>query len=249
MRKISAVTLIASALALAAAISSTPSLALTLLTEENPPLNYTENGKVTGMATEVVVEMGKRAKVPMAFEVLAWKAGYERAQSDRDTCLYATARLVNRERLFNWVGPIAVSRWSLFAKQGFNQSIGNLNDAKPFRIGGVTYDAKTEYLKQNGVTNIVEVADDKLNPGKLTLDRKKTGYIDLWITTTARAKMVAAQAGVKDIKLVYTVRESETFLACSPRTSAETIKALTGALESIKKDGTYKKIIDRYESK
>ena len=247
MKKTPAATLIASALALATIFPSTPSLALTLLTEENPPLNYTENGKLTGMAAEVVAEMAKRAGIEAKTEVMAWKTAYERAQGDRDTCIFGTARLENRERIFTWVGPVAVSRWTLFAKEGFTPRIGSLADARPFRIGGVTYDAKTEYLKQNGVTNIVEVADDKLNPGKLTLDRKAPGRIDLWITNAARAKVVAAQAGVKDIKPVFAVRDEDSYLACSPRTAAATIKALSGALESMKKDGTYRKIVDRYD--
>ncbi len=247
MKKTPAATVIVSALALAMIFPSTPSLALTLLTEENPPLNYTENGKLTGMATEVVAEMAKRAGIKAKTEVLEWKTAYQRAQGDRDTCLYATARLENRERIFTWVGPIAVSRWTLFAKEGFAPRIGSLADARPFRIGGVTYDAKTEYLKQNGVTNIVEVADDKLNPGKLTLDRKAPGRIDLWITNAARAKVVAAQAGVKDIKPVFAVRDDDSYLACSPRTAAATIKALSSALESMKKDGTYNQIVERYD--
>lgn len=82
--------------------------------------------------------------------------------------------------------------------------------------------------------------------GKLTLDRKETGRIDLWITNATRARWVAAQIGVKDIKLVYAVREEETYLACSPSTAVETIKALTSALASIKKDGSYKKIIEQH---
>jgi len=249
VKKTPAATLIAFALVPATIFLSTPSLALTLLTEENPPLNYTENGKLTGMATEVVAEMAKRAGISVKTEVTEWKTAYGRAQSERDTCLYATSRLENRERIFTWVGPIAISRWVLFAKAGFTPHIGSLADARPFRIGGVTYDAKTEYLKQNGVTNIFEVADDKINPGKLTLDRKELGRIDLWITNASRARLVAAQAGVKDIKPVYAVREDESYLACSPRTAANTIKALTSALESIKKDGTYKKIVERYENK
>ncbi len=61
MRKIPAATLLASVLALVTVFSFSPSRALTLLTEENPPLNYTEKGKLTGMATEVVAEMAKRA--------------------------------------------------------------------------------------------------------------------------------------------------------------------------------------------
>jgi len=226
-----------------------PALALKLLTEENPPLNYTENKKLTGMATEVVQEMGKRAKMKLDFEVMAWNKAYEKAQADKETCLYSTARLPNRENAFKWVGPIAANQWGLFALGGFTPTIKSLADARPFRIGGVARDAKTEYLKQNGVTNIFEVEDNKLNPGKLTLNRKEAQKIDLWITSVATAKQVAAQAKVTDIKLVYAVREAESYLACSPRTSADTLKALADALDGMKKDGTYAKIIKAYESR
>ncbi len=226
-----------------------PALALKLLTEENPPLNYTEGKKLTGMGTEVVQEMGKRAGMKLDFEVMAWNKAYEKAQADKETCLYSTARLPNRENAFKWVGPIAVNKWGLFALGGFTPTIKSLADARPFRIGGVARDAKTEFLKQEGVTNILEVEDDKLNPGKLTLNRKEAQKIDLWITSVANAKQVAARAKVADIKLVYAVREAESYLACSPRTSAATLKALADALDGMKKDGAYAKIIKAYESR
>ena len=38
--------------------------ALTLLTEENPPFNYVENGKLTGLVTGLVVDAMQRANVP-----------------------------------------------------------------------------------------------------------------------------------------------------------------------------------------
>lgn len=226
-----------------------PALALKLLTEENPPLNYTEGKKLTGMATEVVQEMGKRAKMKLDFEVMAWNKAYEKAQADKETCLYSTARLPNRENAFKWVGPIAANKWGLFALGGFTPTIKSLADARPFRIGGVVRDAKTEHLKQNGVTNIFEVEDDRLNPGKLTLNRKEAQKIDLWITSVATAKQVAARAKVKDIKLVFAVREAESYLACSPRTSAATLKALADALDGMKKDGSYGKITASYENR
>lgn len=223
------------------------SFALTLLTEENPPLNYTENKKLTGMATEVVQEMGKRANVKLDTSVMAWDDAYMKAQADKETCIYSTARLGNRENLFKWVGPIAVNKWGLYALGGFKPQIKSLQDVRPFRVGGVERDAKAEYLKQNNVTNVVEEDNDKLNPGKLTLDRKATQKIDLWITSTATAKKVAQQAKVGDIKLVYVVREAEQYLACSPRTQPATLKSLQDALESMKKDGSYDKILKAYE--
>jgi polar amino acid transport system substrate-binding protein len=230
-------------------LPSQPALALKLLTEENPPLNYTEGKKLTGMATEVLQEAGKRAKVKLEFEVMAWSKAYEKAQADKETCLYSTARLPNRENAFKWVGPIAVNKWGLFALGGFKPEIKSLTDVRPFRVGGVERDAKTEYLKQNGVTNVVEEKDDKLNPSKLTLNRKEAQKIDLWVTSTATAKRVAAQAKVADVKLVYVVREAESHLACSPRTSPATLKALADALDTMKKDGSYDKIVKAYEGK
>jgi polar amino acid transport system substrate-binding protein len=230
-------------------VASQPALALKLLTEENPPLNYTENQKVAGMATEVVREMGRRAKITLDFEMMAWNKAYEKAQADKETCLYSTARLPNRENAFKWVGPIAANKWGLFALGGFKQEIKSLNDAKPFRIGGVARDAKTEFLRQWGVTNIVEVEDDRSNPGKLTLNRKEAQKIDLWITSVGSAKQVAERAKVPGVKLVYLAREEESFLACSPRTSPDTLKALAAALNGMKKDGTYAKIIKAYESR
>jgi polar amino acid transport system substrate-binding protein len=224
-----------------------PALALTLLTEENPPLNYTEGKKLTGMATEVVQEMGKRAKMKLDFEVMAWNKAYEKAQADKETCLYSTARLPNRENAFKWVGPIAANKWGLFALGGFKPEIKSLNDAKPFRIGGVARDAKTEFLRQWGVTNIVEVEDDRLNPGKLTLNRKEAQKIDLWIASAVTAQRVAERANVPGVKLVYLVREEDSFLACSPRTSAGALKALAAALDAMKKDGAYREIIKAYE--
>ncbi len=62
--------LVAGALALPALAA--PVQAVTLLTEENPPFNYTENGKLTGLVTELVVEAAKRANVPYTIEVLPW---------------------------------------------------------------------------------------------------------------------------------------------------------------------------------
>jgi polar amino acid transport system substrate-binding protein len=229
-------------------LGAQPALALKLFTEENPPLNYTENKKLTGMATEVVQEMGRRAKITLDTEVMAWDKAYEKTQADKETCLYSTARLSNRENIFKWVGPIAVNKWGLFALADFKAPIKSLTDVRPFRVGGVERDAKTEYLKQSGVTNISGETDDRLNPAKLTLNRKETGKIDLWITSVATARKVAEQAKVSNLKLVLVVREAESYLACSPRTNAATLKALADALDGMKKDGSFEKIVKRYEN-
>lgn len=237
------------ALMLLCVFAAFPVHALQMLTEEYPPFSFTENKALTGLSTEVVTEMGRRAKVPMTFAVMPWPQAYEQTQKKIETCLFSTARLENRERIFKWVGQLATNSWGLFAKSEFNEPIKTLGDARPYRIGGVTNDAKVQWLRDSAVTNIVAVNEDKLIPPMLTLDRKKPNSVDLWIAGIYAEKAIAASANVKDIKLVLKVRDEPLWLACNPSLSDATVKALADALAAMKKDGSYKKILDAYEKK
>lgn len=221
--------------------------AVTFLTEANPPFNQLEGKAVVGLSTEVVTEMAKRAGVVAKFELGTWDAMYSRAQADKDACLYSTARELNRETLFQWVGPIATNSWALYAKQGFTGKIESLKDVARYRIGSVVEDAKSQYLREKGATFLVEALNDEQNPPKLTTDPKATGgKVDLWVTGAYQAKQVAVKAGVKDIKQVFKLRDVDLYLACSPRLAKATVQKLDDALAAMKKDGSFKKIQDRY---
>ena len=237
------------ALVAALVLATPPARALTLLTEENPPFNYTESGKLTGLATEIVLEMVRRTGLPMKIDVLHWNDAYRRAQAERETCLFATARLENRERLFAWIGPLANNFWGVYGRPEFSIPIRALDDLKAWRIGGVISDAKVEYLRENAITNIKAVPEDRLNPPRLLLPPEDPNRVDLWITGVYAARDVARAAGVANVKLVYVAREIPLYLACSPQTSATTLKALADAFEQVKAEGIPARINAAYEKK
>lgn len=232
-----------------AAFAAAPAAGVTLLTEENPPFNYTENGKLTGLVTELVSEAARRANVPYKIELLPWTRAYTRTQAERDTCLFATARLDSREKLFIWVGPLASNMWGVYGKGDFGGSVRLLADLKPFRIGGVVNDAKVDYLKENGVTNIRQVPEDRLNPPRLVLAREDPNHIDLWVTGYFGARDVARAVKVSDIKLVFVVREIPLYLACSPQTSPAVVTALSDAVDKMRAEGVLARLAAAYEKK
>ena len=237
------------ALALVVAALSLDSRALTLLTEENPPFNYTQDGKLTGLVTELVEETAKRANVPYTVELLPWNRAYSRAQAERDTCLFATARLPNREKQFVWVGPYASNLWAVYGKGDFGGNVRTLADLKPYRIGGVVNDAKVEYLKENGVLNIKMAPEDRQNPPRLLLAKDDPNRVDLWVTGYYGAREVMRTAKVSDVKLVFVVRDIPLYLACSPQTSPAVIKALSEAVDNIRAEGLPAKLTAAYEKK
>jgi polar amino acid transport system substrate-binding protein len=234
------------AVLVAALAVAAPAAALTVLTEENPPLNFSEGGRITGAATAVVAEMGKRAGVPLAISMSGWDEAYRRAQSGRDTCVYSTARLPPRERLFQWVGPIATNRWAVYGRPDFAGTVSKLDDLKKYRLGGVKTDAKVSYLKEMSVVNILEWGSEREIAPKLGLPKSSADYIDLWISSVGAAPRIAKAANVPDVKLVYVFREHPVYLACSPQVPKDTIAKLTQAIEAMTKDGSAAKLAEGF---
>lgn len=216
--------------------------ATTFIADDNPPFNYAEGATVSGLSTDLITEMAKRAEIPASFEIVKWGDGYARAQKDRDTCLYSTARLNNRERLFFWVGPLGVNRWAVFGRQDFGGKINRIEDLRSYRIGGVVNDAKLELLAQFAVTSIRAVADDKMNPPRLNLPKDDPAGIDLWITSAYTAQKASREVGGPKLKQVLVAQELKLYLACSTSTSRATVKALQASLDAMTKDGAVKRI-------
>jgi polar amino acid transport system substrate-binding protein len=221
--------------------------ALTLVTEENPPFNYTDQGKVVGLSTEIVAELGKRGAITLQIKSMPWEQAYLAAQRDKETCIYSTARLENRERLFSWIGPIAMNQWVLIGKSDFAGSVKTVEDARKYRVGVVAKDAKIEFLMGKGVTDLREVSEDGLNPPRLMLNRDDPNRIDLWATSAYGARQTAARAKVKDLKMVLNLTKIPLYLACGRNTSPETVRALGQAFDRASKDGTLKRITGRYD--
>jgi polar amino acid transport system substrate-binding protein len=168
------------------------------------------------MSVEVVSEMTKRAGIKADFELLSWKDAYERAQRDRDTCVFSTARLDNRKNLFKWVGPIVENRWAVFGKQGMKQKPAALGDLRYLRVGVLEGDAKATYLMDNGIASALnKVGDDALNPSKLTADKNEPGKIDVWVTGYYSAQRTAAKTNTKDVEYIFTLESSPNYLACN----------------------------------
>ena len=164
--------------------------------------------------------MATRAGVPVTVEVLPWDKAYVRAQGQKDACLFATARLENRERLFLWVGPIATNPWAVFGKPDFALPVRSVKDLAPYTIGTVLRDAKNDFLRENGVNELRAVRDDAQNPPRLLLPREHPEHIDLWITDLHAGREAAKAAKVTGLK--FAVRR-----AANSRSSSRAIRRPT----------------------
>jgi polar amino acid transport system substrate-binding protein len=215
---------------------------LALVTEQLFPSSMLENGKVIGHAVEKVRDIMRRSDTPYQLELLPWKRAFTMAQTQPDTCVFATSRTPEREAMFKWIGPLLENEWVLYGRAGHQYQLKSLKDALGLRIGSYNADVRGDYLRERG-HKVDMVQNDESNPRKLLLDR-----IDLWVSSPAYAKRLLAKTGLeKQIVPVLTFNRVKTYLACNPSISDAHAAAMNSALEAGKRDGTVRAIEQKYE--
>jgi polar amino acid transport system substrate-binding protein len=215
--------------------------AVELVTEDGPPYNMYQNGKISGISTDKLTEAFSRINEPLHIQVMPWARAYQTALTLPDYCVYSTARTDERESLFNWVGPLAEMDWVLFSLANNPAKITRLEDLRLEVIGGYRQDVISNWLMEQGYQ--VDLATtDTINPQKLVKKRFK-----YWASSKLGATTLIANQGLTGrIVPVFTFHHANLYLACNKATSDSIIKKLNDALQKIHEDGTGARIEARY---
>lgn len=213
---------------------------LVLLTEEYPPFNMQENGKITGLSTDVVQEMMKRAKVPVTIEVLPWIRAFNRTVIEADTCVYSTTRTESREHQFKWIGPLVENPWVLYSRSDSKHTLYGLDELRPYKVGGYSGDAVSQYLIDRGF-DVDLASTDLQNMRKLA-----AGRIDYWATGKYLGAWLVSHEKVNNLKVVLTFNTTFMYLACHVAMPDARVHDLNEILRGMQKDGTLARITARY---
>lgn len=218
------------------------------MTEEYPPFNFSEKGKVAGFAVDILIEMVKEAGSKITekdIKILPWARGYSIVKIKPNTCLFAMSRSKERDKLFKWVGPIQSSTVGIISKKTKEINITNYDDIKKYKIGTVIDDYSEANLIKNNVPTFVfdRMSDPYKNIEKLVLER-----IDGCAYGIESMKWILKQTGknLDDYKVVFIYNKGINYYAFNKKTHDKVIKTLQEALERLKKSGKYQNIIDKY---
>lgn len=217
--------------------------ALKIVTEEYPPYNYTENGRITGFSTEVVRSVLREAQIEGRFQSLPWARAYNTVQNEESVLIYSIGRTPQREKLFKWVGVIAPTQYYLFSLPERKIKLDRLEQAKDYQIATVNEDVGEQYLVAQGFVkgrNLQSSVKYELNYEKL-----KRGRVDLWIMNELSAVYLARQAGDDPAQslarslVLQDLGNPGYYMAFGLKTPDALVERMRRGLEVIKSNGTY----------
>jgi len=222
----------------------TSAATLTVLTEELPPLNYTQDGKLTGFSVDVVRELQRRVGNTDPITVVPWARGYKEALEKPNTVLFSTVRTQERESLFQWVGPLVRWQYVFYKKRGSPIRLNTLKDAR--RVGSIaTYrdDAREQFLRERGFDNLDS------SPKLVSCARKlMEGRVDLWLDSNLTASQVMRQIGFNgdEIEPALAFKSNYLYIAFSRSTSAAIVQHWQIALDEMNRDRSFADIYQRW---
>ncbi|MFC4347305.1 substrate-binding periplasmic protein [Kordiimonas lipolytica] len=196
---------------------------LTLLTEENPPLNYTdaETGEITGAATELVTAILDAADVDFTIRSLPWARAFRQARDTANHCVFATVRSEEREDRFEWVSPLFVGGWALYKRPGSALDVTAIDKLEGHVVAAMAGTAALAKLKSATNAEVVTAQRDDT-----ALALLYHGRADLWLSGVFAAPHSAKTAGLPMPEVAFIWRPSVIALACSKGTDPQLMERL-----------------------
>lgn len=219
-----------------------------VVTEEWAPYNYVHNGQLTGMATEIV-----RAIMALTgdhFEVTllpSMRAGLT-LQSRPKTIMYSMFRTPERERRYQWVGPIveeSIHPYQLVDGRPPLYSLAQLQQLAQIttRHAGLI----PERMRALGFTNLDRSANESQQLYRMLLAGRTeviVGDTDAGVAYYSRQLQIAPGTLRQIPVQIY---RSSLYIAFSLDSDPAVVAAWAGALEQLRRSGEVARIQRRYE--
>ncbi|WHS62646.1 transporter substrate-binding domain-containing protein [Pseudomonas sp. G2-4] len=234
-----------------AASGSAAEAPLRIVTEELPPYNMTQNGKVTGMSTEVVQAVLKEIGVEAPIQPMPWARAYELALNEGNVLIYSIVRTPARESLFQWIGSLASTKWYLYSLADRPIKLNSLADAHGHQIATVNQDVGEQYLVSKGFRIGEELQSS--NKYEHNYRKLKVDHVELWISNELNALYLTRQNGedpdkvlIKSLPLPELSSDDGLHMAFSRKTPPQTVEKFRAGLEAIRRNGVYDAIMRKW---
>ena len=221
---------------------------LLVVTENFPPFNYEESGKIVGSSAEKIHAMFEAASRFPKIHVYPWSKSYHLALTRPNVLIFSLARTEEREDKFIWLGKLANSNSYIYQLKGNKNveeklPINNYEDLKQsaLSIAVTRNDVRHNLLIDKGFKvglhlNISSQQD-------ICLNKILKKEVDLWAVPEATMNYIARKAGIENPEsylssvLEMTEIQSQIYVAMSLGSDPRLVNQFKSALETAEQEG------------
>lgn len=214
--------------------------------EDYPPYEYMENGKAKGINVDLMREAFKRMKITPNFIPMPWKRAVYELQNGGILALASGFKTPDRELFAMFPSEaLAMEHVVVVTTAVSGLEISSLDDLYGLRVGVVR-----EYAYGHRFDSMVGLSKIEASSNPQLLKMLLSQRMDVAIMNRAVARAIAKKTKVlPHIKFIYPINSEPLYLLFSRARGHEaaTMALQFGdAIKSMRKDGTWARIVSRY---
>lgn len=208
------------------------------ITNMVPPIKYEQDGKLKGVAADVLQELCRRTGHTLSPEVeyKPLNEAYAMVRDTRGTVLPALALTPQREPDFKWVGPVYRTRIGLISKKSSEFTMSSIALAKQHKIATVIDSGPERALIKAGIPT----AHLTRRPSTEAVIRLLADdQVDMIAFAVSPTFHVMLQNGIdpNEFELIYEISSIDLHIAFNRQTHDDIIDEFQTALEALRRPG------------
>ncbi|SFV04092.1 substrate-binding periplasmic protein [Pseudoduganella namucuonensis] len=215
---------------------------LRIVSTHLPPLVLEHGGERPGALHEMVTELCRRLRVAPATEFVPWRRALFLATTMPATTIFPLTRIPSRERQFRWLAPLYDEHYVFVAPRGKRFDVRRPLEMKDRRVTLLRGAAQGAILRELGYRDLVEARSIDEVHRFLKGGMADASFGERNIIRTS----LKSRAAEDEFELSAPVRSTTAWLAGSLDHTEDDTLPFQRAMQDMRADGTYRRILGKY---
>jgi polar amino acid transport system substrate-binding protein len=244
-------------LVVAAMVAAAPACAqqatLRFTTQDFAPFNFAVDGKVSGPAQEIIVAACAKIKAKCTSELLPWARAQKEVMDGTANGMFVIGWNKPRAEVLHFSPPLMKTEYGFFVHVDKKLEYKDLKDVQGSMVavyGPSNTSTSLETLRKRMIAQNLKPFEIEMRPDDEAGIRKLgANRVDAVFSNREVGFALAAKLGLRE-KIRYAGKTSELnyYIGFAKKhNDPKILAALDGAITALMKDGTAKKILDRFE--
>jgi len=206
-----------------------------------PPMIFMDHGKPAGVVVDLAAALAGRMKRPVRFEYMNWAAAQQLVLDGRADALLQINPTEERKKLYDFSESLLESEFSIFIRFD-KERVYSISDLQGLKVGVEEKGMPISLLNQNPSINLTVMPDVVKGMHLLANGDIDAVVVDRWV-----GSFVLAENHIRGIRIAGEAIDKSSSAIAVKKGNAALLAEINMALAAIKADGSYAKILSKWQ--
>ncbi|MFA5903617.1 MAG: transporter substrate-binding domain-containing protein, partial [Desulfobacula sp.] len=208
-----------------------------------PPMIYMKDDKAIGIIVDIAEALKSRMNHPVRLDYMNWSQAQQLVLEGKADALLQINSSEERKKIYDFSDTLLESEFSIFTSSG-RKDVFDSAGLRGLQVGVEEKGLPIQILKQDPLIKIVVIPDITSGFHLLADGGVDAVVVDRWV-----GLFVIAENNLRKIKITGEAIDKSSSAIAVKKGNTKLLADINKALAEIKDDGTYTKILAKWESK